>query len=185
MAKAASAGQKGLQFTRSQVAECFGVSLTTVDAWVRRGCPREAGGQKGVGAVFNSAAVARWLRDVAAEEARRESTDDEQLSAMDEAKLKKLQAEAVVAEVAAAKALEQVVELDIVEKALANAFAEVQVRLRNLPGRVVSLLIGETDEVRFKSVLGGEIDAALENLANLDLTGLPDDDGEDEEEGVE
>lgn len=62
-----------------------------------------------------------------------------------------------------------------VEKMVTKAFAEVRAGMRNLPGRCVSLLIGETDERRFKRVMLEEIDAVLETMANADLTGIEDD----------
>lgn len=48
--------------------------------------------------------------------------------------------------------------------------------MRNLPQRTVSMLIGETDERRFKSVLMGEIDEVLKSLNAVSLL-----DGYDEE----
>ena len=38
---------KGKQVTRQALADVFGVSLPTIDAWVRKGCPFvEKGGQR-------------------------------------------------------------------------------------------------------------------------------------------
>jgi phage terminase Nu1 subunit (DNA packaging protein) len=48
--------------------------------------------------------------------------------------------------------------------------------MRNLPSRTVSLLIGETDERRYKRVLLEEIDQILEVLAKADLLAIDDDD---------
>ncbi|WP_051409248.1 helix-turn-helix domain-containing protein [Syntrophorhabdus aromaticivorans] len=43
---------------RSQIAEYFGVSLTTIDGWTRRGAPFSKKGQQ---LQFNPAEVSRWL----------------------------------------------------------------------------------------------------------------------------
>ena len=97
----------------------------------------------------------------------------------EKARLTKLQADQ--AELALAKEQAQVTTLDQVERMVTKAFAEVRAGMRNLPGRTVSLLIGETDERRFKSVLMGEIDQVLEALATIDLTADeqdPEDEGE-------
>ena len=59
---------------------------------------------------------------------------------------------------------------------MARAFAEVRAGMRNLPQRTVSMLIGETDERRFKSVMMGEIDEVLKSLVTASLL-----DGYDEE----
>jgi phage terminase Nu1 subunit (DNA packaging protein) len=88
----------------------------------------------------------------------------------EKARLTKLQAD--TAELTLAKEQSQVTTLDQVERMVTKAFAEVRAGMRNLPGRTVSLLIGETDERRFKSVLMDEIDQVLETLANADLTKL-------------
>lgn len=75
----------------------------------------------------------------------------------------------------------QVAPLEQVEKTLARVFAEVRANLRTIPGRTVALLLGETDERRYKRVLLQEIDQTLENLASLDLTQEDTDSDEDEE----
>lgn len=176
MAKAAS----GMRFSRAQVAECFGVAATTVDAWVKRGCPVAQRGSRGVEWVFNSADVARWLRDSAVAEATGDDADP-----MEDLRLRKLRAETEVAELELAKAKASVVDLPAVERVLGSVMSELQVRLRALPGRVAPAALGETDETVFKRVLLEEIDAALEKLAAFDVSTLidSDDDDVDDEDG--
>jgi phage terminase Nu1 subunit (DNA packaging protein) len=48
------------QFNRAQLAEFWGVALTTIDIWIRRGCPVIRRGSRGVPAVFDILAVAEW-----------------------------------------------------------------------------------------------------------------------------
>lgn len=86
----------------------------------------------------------------------------------EKARLIKLQADLAALELA--KKEGEVTTVDQVEKMVTKAFAEVRAGMRNLPGRTVSLLIGETDERRFKQVLMEEIDAVLVSLANMDVT---------------
>lgn len=86
----------------------------------------------------------------------------------EKARLIKLQADLAALDLAKKEA--QVTTIDQVERMVTKAFAEVRAGIRNLPGRTVSLLIGETDERRFKRVLLEEIDAVLVSLANMDLT---------------
>ena len=45
---------------KADVAEWFEVSLPTVDAWIRRGCPVVQRGSRGVPWVFDILEVARW-----------------------------------------------------------------------------------------------------------------------------
>lgn len=91
----------------------------------------------------------------------------------EKARLTKLQAD--TAELILAKEQGQVTTVEQVEQMVTKAFAEIRAGMRNLPGRSVSLLIGETDERRFKQVLMREIDSILETLANTDLNSLDDD----------
>ncbi|MCC5810046.1 MAG: DUF1441 family protein [Ectothiorhodospiraceae bacterium] len=45
---------------KAEVAEFFGVSLPTVDSWIRRGCPVVQTGRRGVSWVLDLRAVAEW-----------------------------------------------------------------------------------------------------------------------------
>lgn len=45
---------------RAEVAEFFGVNLTTVDQWIRKDCPIVARGSRGIAWEFDLLAVARW-----------------------------------------------------------------------------------------------------------------------------
>ncbi len=171
---------KGKQVNRGGIADLLGVSATTVDAWVRAGCPVVQRGSRGIEWVFNTADVARWLRDKAVEQAAGTETLDEK-----ELKIRKLAAEAKLLELELAKAQELVAPLEQVERMVQRAFAEVRAGIRNVPGRVVAMLIGESDERRFKQVLGSELDQALEVLASIDLAGgdEPEDEADGEAEG--
>lgn len=159
---------------RAALAEIFGKTMPTVDSWVRAGCPVVKRGSKGIEWQFDTAAVADWLRDRAVREATGTATLDEA-----ELKRRKLAAETETAELELAKSKMLVAPLDQIERNVSRAFAELRANLRNIPTNIVSLLIGETDERRFKSVLLAEIDQALTAMADSDLTG--DEDAEDDE----
>ena len=51
---------KGKQVTRQALADVFGVSLPTIDAWVRKGCPFVEKGGRGQEWQFNTAQVSKW-----------------------------------------------------------------------------------------------------------------------------
>jgi phage terminase Nu1 subunit (DNA packaging protein) len=163
--------------TRAGLAEIFGKSMPTIDSWVRAGCPFVKRGGRGVEWTFDTAAVAAWLHERAVADATGTTVADEA-----ELKRRKLSAETAVAELDLAKAKGLVAPLDQIERNLARVFAEVRANLRNIPGAVVSVLIGETDERQFKQVLLQEIDQALEALADADLTAEDDDDADDEDD---
>lgn len=166
---------KGQSCNRGELAGFFGITPPTVDAWVRSGCPQVSKGSRGVAATFNTADVAKWRTDKAREEGSGTSQLDEA-----ELKRRKLAAETGSAELTHAKDLQLVAPLDQIERAVSRAFAEVRAGMRNIPGRVVATLIGETDERKFKKVMLEEIDQVLEALSNADLTAGDDDEDDDE-----
>jgi phage terminase Nu1 subunit (DNA packaging protein) len=167
---------KGQEVNRTGLSDVFGVALNTIDSWVRQGCPVvQRGVGKGQPWKFNTADVAQWLRDKSVQEATGDKVADE----AEMTRRRKL-ADTMLAELNLAKAMGDVAPIDQVERMVQRAFAEVRAGMRNLPGRVVSQLIGETDERRFKAVLLGEIDQVLVALAEADLE-AGDDDEETEE----
>ncbi len=81
--------QQGKQVNRAGLSEIFGVALPTVDQWARNGCPVVKRGGRGREWTFDTAVVARWLRDKAAEEAAGGAVAD-----IEEWKRRKIAAEA-------------------------------------------------------------------------------------------
>lgn len=169
---------RGQEVSKTELAEFFGVSATTIEHWIRVGCPFIQRGAKGKAWIFSTADVYDWRLDRLREEQTGKAPTDER-----ELKSRKLAAETAKAELELAKARGEVAPLDQVQRAMVKAFAEVKANMRNVPSRVTSLLIGETDETRFKSVLAAEIDQALETLADSSLVDEEDLDP-DEDEGA-
>jgi phage terminase Nu1 subunit (DNA packaging protein) len=156
---------RGRDVNRSDLAEINGVSMPTIDDWVRRGCPVVQRGGRGRAWQFNTADVRNWREDdIRSETSHTSNANKEELL------LRKLAAETEQAELDLAKAKDEVVPVEQLERALVKAFGEVRAGMRNVvPGRAVSRLLGETDETTFKAVLLEEIDHALEALADSDL----------------
>lgn len=155
---------KGQNCNRGEIAEFFGVTPPTVDAWVRAGCPVVQKGQRGVAAVFNTADVADWLRMKAREEGSGKSLADES-----ELKRRKLAAEAEQAELNLAKSKGEVAPVLEFERVQAAAMAAIRANVMNVPGRAVLQLLGCTDELEFKTKLRAELVLALETAAEADL----------------
>ena len=78
-------------------------------------------------------------------------------------------AQADKAEIEAAKAAREVCSMDMVGRNLANLFAEIRANLRNIPDRVVTGIVGQTDERKIKAILLREIDETLVSLAEADV----------------
>lgn len=155
---------KGREVNREELAETFGVSLNTVTSWIRNGCPFAQRGKQGKPWRFNTRDVSEWLR----EQARIEATGDAPLDEF-ELKLRKLAAETAQVELDLAVARKQVAPIHEFERARALENATVRANVMNVPGRVVSQLIGETSEARFKDVLRAELVQALESAADADI----------------
>lgn len=160
----------------SQLADHYGKHRQTIMAWVRQGMPYDKKGGPGKEWVFDSTAVAEWRE----EQAVISATGGNELADEEELKRRKLLAETSKAELDLAKAKGEVTLLADMERALAAAFAEVKANMRNIPGRVASRVVGETDETRLKAVLLEEIDQTLTALAADAL--LTEHDFEDEAE---
>jgi len=163
---------RGQTVGKREIAQIFGVAETTVNEWVRRGCPVMQRGGKGVAWQVNTADVAEWLKQRAVEDIAGDTLADES-----ELKRRKLAADTAKSELELAKVKAEVVPLRQLERALANTFAEVKTNIRNVPSRVSTTLIGETSETRIKEVIIEEIDLSLQAMDEFDIhdEGLDDD----------
>ena len=164
-----------VHLNRAEVARHMGVTPPTIDRWVKDGMPVVKQGSRGVAAVFDLPEVIRWWGDRRATQAIGDAPTD-----LDEIQKRTATAKMLQAELELAKATGLVAPLDQMERNLEKLFAEFRSNMRNIPGNVVTQLIGETDERRFKQVLLQEIDQALEAMANADLAADDEDEGEDE-----
>lgn len=111
-------------------------------------------------------------------QARTHRADDGEIDYhVEKARLTRAQAD--MAELQVARERGDVVSVAQIERNLAGVFAEVRANVRNVPGRVVSSLVGQTDERAIRQVLLAEIDQVLQALANTDVLVLPSGDEED------
>lgn len=154
----------GLIVNRSQLAATFGVSLPTVDQWVRSGCPHVTKGAQGQSWKFNTADVTQWRISTAVAEA---TGDADALE--NDLRRRRMLADTKHAELNLAKAQGEVAPLSEFEREWARAFTTVQVNVMNVPQRAVVRLLGCTDEAEFKEVLAEELRLALEQSAEEDV----------------
>lgn len=157
---------------RAELADAMGVSLPTVDRWVKEGCPIKVRPRKGVPAQFVLGEVVSWWGARERENATGGATTDEA-----ELRRRKLAAETGTAELEFARARGEVAPVAEFEKATARLMAAIRANVMNVPARAVLQLLGETDEATFKQRLRAELTLALEQsaLVEFDL----DDEGED------
>lgn len=142
---------------RSETADIFGVHITTLDGWIKRGCPYVKKGTKGVAWEIDTAQVSDWLRANDAEALSKglDNTD------IDEGKRRKIVADATLAEIQVAKEKGIVIDAEEIKQGLSHLFAEFTGKVRRVPERAVLRIVGETNESKIKSVLLEEIDECL------------------------
>jgi terminase small subunit / prophage DNA-packing protein len=164
----------GVQLNRADLAQHMGVSLPTVDRWVKEGCPVTQRGSRGVEWKFDLAEIIRWYGDRRAEQSAGSAPTD--LAEIDK---RTRQAAMQRAELDLAKAKGEVAPIREFERAQAKAMAEIRANVMNVPQRVVVQLLGETNETVFKQKLAAELRLALEAAATADLVLADDDDDAD------
>lgn len=166
---------KGQSVSKGQLCEVFGVSIPTVDGWLRNGCPCISRGGRGVPAEFNTAAVAQWLREQARQEGAGNILADES-----ELKRRKLAAETAKAELELAKARSEVAPVREFERVSAAMDTAIRTNVLNVPARAVLQLLGCTDEAEFKAKLRAELVLALDTAAETDLNVSAEDEAQDD-----
>lgn len=155
---------KGQVVKKGDLCELFGVSIPTVDGWLRDGCPCISRGGRGVASEFNTADVSQWLREKARQEGAGNILADET-----ELKRRKLQAETSKSELELAKMRGDVAPIREFERAQSAMMAAIRANMRNVPGRAALQVLGCTDEAEFKLKLMAEIDLALVTAAEDEI----------------
>ncbi len=171
-----SKGQ-GKKVNRKQLADIFGISLPTVDAWVRSGAPYDQKGDRGKEWMFDTADVMRWRERRAVDEVGGADTQDE--AALD--RRKKLAA-ARLSELELAQKMGELAPVDHMERIWSRIVAETQSNFRGaFIRRCAQQLVGETDKREFQRVLLAEVDSTLESLAKMDLSEADESEAADED----
>ncbi|WP_180183701.1 terminase small subunit [Acinetobacter sp. YH01020] len=148
---------KGQEVTRQGLADIFGVSLPTIDNWVRQGCSYISKGGRGQEWKFNTAQVSTWLRDRDVEEATGGIPDD-----LEQLKIREQKAKTELTELELATKKGEVALVSEYEKVWAVSMGQLRQNIMGVPQRAVLQLLGETDELVFKEKLRAEIVLALE-----------------------
>lgn len=151
-------------YSRVGLAGKLRVSLPTVDAWVRAGCPYKKRGGRGKEWEFDLADVADWREEHARQVAAGEKDNAEEIKR----KTLAIDLETKSFELAEKKKL--VAPIEEMSRMMVHVFAGVRAGIRNLPTRCASQLVGENDPRKIKSILMNEIDILLEELSSADLT---------------
>lgn len=149
---------------RTELSLIFGKSVTTIDQWIRQGMPYIEKGSKGVGWLFDTSKAITWREN----KLREEASSPERIE-LDEAKRRKMAAEAAILEIELQSKRRAVLPREEVEQSLTHTFITLKQRLRTIPERVAPQIINEKDEQSVRELLLIEIDDALLELSQLDF----------------
>ena len=148
-----------MEFNKNQIAEAFGINLTTVDKWRRSGCPAE---KKGPNVMFSVRQVSDWLR----------TRDTETSGVLDlsqeRAKLTKLQAEKATLELEVSRG--NLIPMELVVETWQGHIGNARAKLLAMPAKAAAQTIGMDEYLETEQFLTGLINEALDELDN---DGLP------------
>ena len=152
---------KGRLVNRSELAAIFGVAMTTVDAWTNRGMPiveRTMG--RGTNWSFDTAAVAAWRT----EQAVTQTGDEEKLN-FEEARRRKMAADAMLAEIELIERRGEILEIDTVVKEWESLVLSMRARMMAIPPRLAPAVLVENDVATVQAILEDSIYECLRELA--------------------
>jgi len=148
-----------MEFNKNQIAEAFGINLTTVDKWRRSGCPAE---KKGTNVMFSVRQVSDWLRS-------RDMASSGTLDlGQERAKLTKLQAQKATLELEVAKG--NLIPMELVVETWQGHIGNCRAKLLAMPAKAAAQTIGMDEYLESEQFLTELINEALDELNN---DGLP------------
>jgi len=150
----------GMQYGKAELAQCLGVSLPTVGQWIRKGCPYVEKGGVGKKWLFDSAEVIAWRE----EQVTLQALGDTQSLDIEEARRRKLAAEATMAELELAKRRGEVIEIDQVASVIGDDYANVRAKLLALSTKLAPQLVGVESLGECQQLIERGVTEALEEL---------------------
>lgn len=151
---------------KAELAEIIGISLKGVDEMIRRGMPLVSRGGEGRGASFqiDVSDVMKWQ----VSQATKDVSDKLEAINIDEARLRKVAAEAALAELDLALKRGDAVSLTAVAKMWAGMVTAFKYRCLSIPAKLAPVLVAETDLVVARGMLEREIHEALDELTGYE-----------------
>ncbi|MGF7175858.1 terminase small subunit [Azospirillum doebereinerae] len=153
----------GSRVNRAELADVFGVSLPTIDSWVRDGCPFAEKGAKGREWAFETANVHRWLVDRAVADVAAGYEGEIGGITAEEAKRRKAVADAVVAEIGADEALDQVVNRHEAAADVASFCISLRTGLSNACAKFAGRAAAMTGAPEIQALAEKEINQAFDS----------------------
>lgn len=159
-----------MEFTKSQIAEAFGVTLAAVDDWVKRqGCPIASRPTvRGGKWQFDLRAVIQWRISQQLSMAK-PGGEDSMSDPLNEARRRKTDAEARVAEVEAAKCEGDAISILEAQAAWAAMVGSARAKLRGVGSKLGPLVAADTDPWQCRVMIDEAIDEALQELSEREI----------------
>ena len=169
----------GIELNKADLAAMLGVSLPTIGQWVGKGCPFVFKGGPGKQWVFNSADVLSWREEQVVQQAMGDTASLD----IDEARRRKLAAEAALVELDLSKRRGEVIEIEDVAGVVGDDYANVRAKSLALPTKLAPQLIGIEDTAECQALIERGVAEALEELT---ADGIYSGEGpDDEDQGAE
>lgn len=158
----------GRWLTLTAAATEVDLSVRQLQEYAKRpGCPRKS--DKKGGWLYEWPAFNRFVR----EELARDIRESAKPANLEEARARKMEADAAISEDDLAVRRGKLVPVEKFERALGRAYARVRSRLLPLPSRAAPDLMGLTDELQIEAILDRYV---LEVIEELRTEAVPDDD---------
>jgi len=139
------------------MAQILGVALTSLDSFVKEGCPVIKKAGKGVASEYDAPSVVQWyVQRMTEKAASRADAGD-----LDRLKARKLEIENETKTIALLREKGEILPLRQFEQTLATVLASIRAPMLSLPQRATMRLAGETETSRIALVLREEVEAAL------------------------
>lgn len=171
---------------QAELAALFEVTPKTIQNWTAQGCPIERKGGRGKPSMYRAADVIRWRED----RAKLAATGDLAQMDMDEARRRKLAAEAAMAELVLDQKRGDVVLVALVEKEVGDCFSTLRARLLALGSALAPRLELAPDTAAIREIVDDAVIEVLDDISGTALAftgdaGVDDPEGFDPGEGDE
>lgn len=142
--------------TKIELAKHFDLSPDRIQNYIALGLPVAVKGKQGKAALYDLESCEKWVQ---------ENFRQEETGTLAEAKLRKLTAEAALAEIELERERGRLVEIDEVTRQVTAMLTNVRAKLLALPTKTSGLVLGLTSQVQIKEVLDDAVREALDELA--------------------
>jgi phage terminase Nu1 subunit (DNA packaging protein) len=169
--------------TVREIAEFYGLHYNTVRDWIKAGCPYVQAGRKGGGEgkewILDPYEVEKWQ----IERKVKELTGGGEFMELDEAKRKKMTAEAGLAELELMKEQGVLIEIDKVATEIGEQLSNFRAKMLSLPSKVSAQVYTAKDIKEIKSILEDAIYEALNEIRGYG-SGIATDEFEESDSGA-